>query len=366
MAILHKVTVMVALCPIAGHVLASGCTDFITASRQTAMQISSQNEVEEAVNTFCSEYDRAQAGQRSNSFNLAYKVLSVGSANTSSSEQSVHSRYCQFGSSSSSSARSYQSYLSTIDPNAFPVVKACLEMESKRGVTISPSQITPTSMQLIARNSSKLSYTAKLLSSPSGDVKCTWDGGQEGNSLTPISLPPSESKALTCTRSNQTMKSWVTIYDTTSGDDGTISAPWGGYSTNGAPIDEIQQLRDELSAERAQLQGAVIAFDADRCPAGWEEYKLAYGRFIRGVDRSTSKVDPEGTRSVGSLQDDDLKKHVHQLSLTSRWGDHKGGTAPAWGNDDGGGNSSEATTTESGGVETRPKNVALLYCRKSS
>jgi len=357
---------MLAMCvsSLACQAMAAGCTDFITASRQTSLQLSSQSEIEKAVHTFCSEYGKQTSDSSSGSFNFAYEVLSVGASGQNASVQSVYSKYCQFDSGSSDKSRSYQSYLSSIAPDVYPVVKACLELESKRGVTISPSQITPASMQLIARNSSRISYTAKLLSSPSGDVKCTWDGSAAGAEVNPINLPPSESRALTCTRDNQALKSWVTIYDMTSGEDGTISAPWGAYSAKGASLDEIQQLREELLTQREQLRGAVISFDTDHCPAGWEEYKLAYGRFVRGVDRSTSKIDPDGTRSTGSVQEDDLKKHLHQLTLGSRWGDKPGGTNPAWGNDDGSGNNSTASTAEFGGSETRPKNVALLYCRK--
>ena len=106
--------------------------------------------------------------------------------------------------------------------------------------------------------------------------------------------------------------------------------------------------------------GAVIAFELDNCPvAGWKEYTLAHGRFVRGVDRSGTKIDPDTNRKIGSHQGDEFKSHTHDVDGTS--GGHKHGA------DD---SNEEVTTaarvktTAVGGEETRPKNVALLYCIK--
>ena len=104
---------------------------------------------------------------------------------------------------------------------------------------------------------------------------------------------------------------------------------------------------------------AVIAFDSKECPSeGWEEYKLAYGRFVRGIDRSDPKVDPDGERSPGSLQEDMFKKHIHEFNAARSYNGENGRRSRAKhsGRDD--------TTESTGGAETRPKNVALLYCVK--
>ncbi|MCC6620921.1 MAG: hypothetical protein IT385_06685 [Deltaproteobacteria bacterium] len=108
--------------------------------------------------------------------------------------------------------------------------------------------------------------------------------------------------------------------------------------------------------------GAVIPFDLDACPPGWTEYAPAYGRFVRGVDRSGTSRDPDGERDVGSTQDDLLKSHTHQYtymqsdnsvdgvdSATQYSGEH---------------HNEQGQTGATGGAETRPKNVALLFCRK--
>ena len=81
------------------------------------------------------------------------------------------------------------------------------------------------------------------------------------------------------------------------------------------------------------------------------------GEFIRGADMGRGV---DAARVLGSLQIDDFKSHNHQLAskiITS------GTTGPV----DVGGSASSGgwgITTNSGGIETRPRNVALLPCIK--
>lgn len=110
--------------------------------------------------------------------------------------------------------------------------------------------------------------------------------------------------------------------------------------------------------------GAVVAFDLKKCPSsGWQEYKLAHGKFIRGIDRSGTKIDPDGERKPGAPQKDSFKSHFHTqdadihgkgggywMPPPSRHFHHS---------------KSQSKTSSVGGAETRPINVALLYCRKT-
>lgn len=75
-------------------------------------------------------------------------------------------------------------------------------------------------------------------------------------------------------------------------------------------------------------------------PRGWDDG--------RGID---------GSRVFGSLQNDELKAHSHTISNFSLIGTSATG-ATTW---KAGGSASTAVT---GGTETRPKNIALLYCIK--
>ncbi len=115
------------------------------------------------------------------------------------------------------------------------------------------------------------------------------------------------------------------------------------------------------SSGGGRISGEIQAFDLTSCPAGWSEYTAARGRFLRGID-STGTIDPGGVRAPGSTQEDEFKSHEHipQNSYNgSGWS--FGGHYQRGYNNGVIANASNAV----GGAETRPKNVAVLYCRKN-
>jgi hypothetical protein len=111
----------------------------------------------------------------------------------------------------------------------------------------------------------------------------------------------------------------------------------------------------------------VVSFVASKCPEPWVEYEPAYGRFVRGID-PTGKIDPDGVRAFGSTQTDGLASHTHTMGVNG--GDSfsmaPGGATQRLANfapDGYGAGPPKQTAPNAGGLsETRPKNVALLYC----
>jgi hypothetical protein len=136
---------------------------------------------------------------------------------------------------------------------------------------------------------------------------------------------------------------------------------------------ELQKLStkslSELYAGVVFPTGAVVSFNrASGCSDGWNEFKPAYGRFIRGIDK-TGSIDPDGLRSPSSIQDDMIKTHSHQANMEVG-AEPPGGGAQA--SEAAGAHGRTGTMYKSngllqptGGVETRPKNIALLYCEKA-
>jgi hypothetical protein len=122
--------------------------------------------------------------------------------------------------------------------------------------------------------------------------------------------------------------------------------------------------------------GAVMAFYRSTPPTGWLECNgqsaAAYpnlvaigvittpdlrGFFVRGWDNSRG-VDPG--RALGTAQEDAFEAHVHGYFAAQGI---SSGPSPAFV----GGNfgNSVPSTTSVGGTETRPKNIALMYCIKT-
>ena len=145
--------------------------------------------------------------------------------------------------------------------------------------------------------------------------------------------------------------------------DGTLE-----FKSMGGDWQSIQNILYALCGGSCGVpSGAVMAFDLNSCPTGWSEYAPAKGRFIRGRCLTSSGCnDPDGVRTSGHTQNDEFKSHTHRIDPTYNvWilPDNNSGSAtfPAGGNDY---TQLITNTGSSGGSETRPKNVALLYCRK--
>ncbi|NQY01476.1 MAG: hypothetical protein HRT70_10220 [Flavobacteriaceae bacterium] len=117
--------------------------------------------------------------------------------------------------------------------------------------------------------------------------------------------------------------------------------------------------------------GAIMAFEKDECPAGWAFYKPAFGRFLRGIDRSGKNIDVAGKRKEGSTQEDQFQDHKHKHG-SSHW--PNGGMYNTVRSQFAGGDQNHSTAAYGiegavgdgvrTGKETRPKNVAVTYCQR--
>jgi hypothetical protein len=119
-------------------------------------------------------------------------------------------------------------------------------------------------------------------------------------------------------------------------------------------------------------KNSVLAFSSSSCPAGWTEYKPAYGRFIRGIDRSGKSIDPDANREVGTYQSDMFERHEHGITwihvneakqINGKWNNIYPQLPNGY--SDRASNASSKGASAKGGDETRPRNVALLYCIKN-
>ena len=153
---------------------------------------------------------------------------------------------------------------------------------------------------------------------------------------------------------------------------------WGGW-TNGQIWSRF--LRDCCQGwskwSRVDIPaGAVVAFNLTSCPSGWSEYTPARGRFIRGIDSSGSKnVDPSGKRSPGNVQNDTFGRHSHispdpaNSNRNNPYGtatkSRPSGANAEWALDRLDGPEVMVYNSFTGSTETRPRNVALLYCTKN-
>lgn len=128
--------------------------------------------------------------------------------------------------------------------------------------------------------------------------------------------------------------------------------------------------------------GAIMAFDLADCPSGWSPYGPSSGRFLRGrcIAGETCN-DADGVRVAGSMQSDAIAAHNHKIRMAaglgslSNAGSYVVGSGPSMvsyqqnfytgtGASSYYGSGAELTGTTVAS-ETRPKNTAVLYCRKN-
>lgn len=174
----------------------------------------------------------------------------------------------------------------------------------------------------------------------------------------------------------------------------TLNSP----SFTGSPrfngVSNAATIRSDLGLEigvdvAPETKGIVAAFAANSPPTGWLEcdgstisrttYAALFavigttfgsgdgsttfeipdlrGEFIRGWDNGRGV---DGSRAFGSAQSDELKSHVHggvrRASTDSGGVNAIAGTSTP--------NTSSLETNATGGSETRPRNIALMFCIK--
>jgi len=135
-------------------------------------------------------------------------------------------------------------------------------------------------------------------------------------------------------------------------------------------------------------KGAVVAFASEQgCPAGWTDYKEAWGRFIigavtqdkigqipgdfaedaRGEKLLAKDFGRPGGEEKHLLTVPEMPAHSHNIVLDRKWGD-KSNQGVGWGSDDGTHPPAQQSTSIEG--ENKPHNilppyVALYFCKKA-
>lgn len=173
-----------------------------------------------------------------------------------------------------------------------------------------------------------------------------------------------------CAVSNQNSSSVFGICDSQT--DSNSGAHFACFSQNDVSVIGLSGTGDGVPA------GTIAAFNLDSCPTGWTLADGSNGtpdlrgQFVRGIDVGATGVDPDGERTLGDSQGDAIGSHTHTFNMGGSGG--WGGLGPqnnyaqtSWISGAGQVDDGFTTTgTVGASSETRPKNVALLYCMKTT
>ena len=350
------------------------CVDLISVSKVVGVTVESQDEFESHANAFCKEYKESRRSKKKANYGGSYKFLSASMGKSGASESEVASKYCSASTGEYKRKDAYRNYVETIAPSAYKAYEKCVEL-SKGGINfdVNKASILPNEMSISVSYSSKTrTDNVDMDYSSSKDVQCRWRSSPQSSEK---KIDAGSTCVLECSRNNINRKSYIKIFPSSSTYE-PLTLGWPAYDEQGRPCDLLQNLTQrlqEVSDQMSCLSGAVVPFALDECPSGWSEYEPAYGRFIRGIDRSEGKIDPDGERAPGDLQEDDIKKHKHNLPQYIVTHGGKGDLAKGtfYGvhfnefimqTDD---FPISEDKSKHMGDETRPQNVSLIFCVKN-
>ncbi len=365
------------------------CYEVIRLSQTEERSLVHQSRFEELRSNFCEDYQQSQSQGRSTNISGSFKAFGAAFGSNSTDVQSLASTYCREDKRSGSQEDRYEGYVRDVASGAWDAYSQCLA-SAQDGVKFSDFVLRRDVLQLRIRyESSNSDSFARLKWTGSQPVYCQWDvrDSDVGDDESRVSLGNMVSTTLRCSRKSfnaqpKAEPDFVQIIRE-NGNRGALSVDWTKYDSNGMPIATLEEIRADVDRElrtfREELgafgRSAVVAFNAERCPDGWTEFEEAYGRFVRGIDRSGEQIDPDSKtpREPGHLQSDSYGEHVHKYE-DAYWSERKR-RDNRWINGTLAGNKGESDsdnlawtrkldTEESGAGETRPKNVALLYCIK--
>ncbi|WP_242183602.1 hypothetical protein [Sphingomonas sp. CARO-RG-8B-R24-01] len=360
------------LIPSEAYAQAQTCNNLIELSRIRSSRITDNTSFHQFINNFCRQHSEAHTQGKSMSGGGSYEGFAANFGSSSMSADAIAGKYCSDTQSTQSRADAFQQYIEEIAPGAYTAYDNCLKMSYYLiGFGINPAAIGASSARFSVSNRSPSSGNAESIAfTTSLGVHCNWSNpaGQASQGSSVV-LRSNTTANLICSRNSASTLDSVSIFAATRADSEVV-IPWDSY-TDGVPDSLLQRLQKaiaDLDAVTVSTRNAVVAFNANTCPAGWSEFTLAQGRFIRGLDRTGTNIDPAGLRQVGSTQDDQFKEHSHTRPQdvwddgSPNDGTQAGGTGLGFGWAP---SSPPPPTGKAGGDETRPKNVALLYCVKN-
>lgn len=345
--------------------VASDCADVVKLSAITEETVKDEDSLLADAKQFCSAYSKNKSKKNDVSVDLGFEGFTLGGASASTNATSIARELCSSSNLKKVNVNAYRNYIRKIAPQAYDSYNKCLEAGTSLKVRLQGGSENQASIKVAFDSDSADSYGMIVVKSHDS-IKCNWSSDTTG-SKSGIKLEEGNSELLTCKRQSSAKKGYITINDNRSANiNSAINIPWAAYENN-VPVDYVTRYRSKTSEAAlliSSLSKSVIAFRQQDCPDGFEPYTAAYGRFIRGLDKGGE--DGKGTldieRALESLQDSQNKKHRHGMLKVYNGDNHR---ASKEGNDRENVTIRETEvkkTYYSGGSESRPANVALLYC----
>lgn len=335
--------------------IANDCAEVIKLSLTTSRVVQSQEQFETDAREFCNSYSRNSQSTSGAGGSIGYGGFSFGATSSSGNAKVVARNVCENTSSGRMRDDAYKRLIQEIAPQAYSSYDSCIREKRSFNVTIgagTTAAFVPISIRFVPQFAGEFAEIAVVTDDT---VSCDLPE--------PRKMTKAGNFIVSCRRRDVTRIGSINVINQAGGR-GALSMPWTAYTApDGIPVDLAKQYVDSVAKfemRETSLKGSVIAFEASSCPNGYQPYTKAFGRFVRGLDLD-GEIDPD--RTVGDLQEDELAAHTHQQEVLRPANHRAARRANERFNAYERRPIQRVATGSSGGAETRPKNVALLYCQ---
>lgn len=361
----HRVYLLILASCMSSVAYSQACTDVLKLSAISTEIVESEESFLENAEKFCDEYSKSEGGSNASGGNVGYGGFSLGYSSASSDAESIAKKLCESSDMSELRDNAYSTYIREVAPQAYDSYNQCIASGNELSVQLLRGAPLEAALR-VAYSTKGFSQTAKLDVDSESAVSCDWETPielQDGK----LELGNGQSVVLVCNRENSDSPVSITVLnENSSSPDSFLTIPWSGYDGE-IPVSLRNRYHlaiQEVQVLQSQMRGGISAFDSSECPNGWSEFTEAAGMFIRGMDKS-GLIDPDGIRDPGSVQEDAIERHRHSLADAGQADWDGRGYAGKQRVGNGGRERNVINTSLTGGTETRPTNIALLYCQKN-
>jgi hypothetical protein len=339
----------------------ANCSDVLKLSMQSTNVLLSESDFLADVSSICKSEELGRNGERGGGIGIP-GVLEIGGK--AATRTAIKNTFCSESDSAAAKSNAYQLYVRSIARGAYPSYEACLRSDRSLQVEIGAS--TPTFVPItVSFKPQAKGEEATIAVQTDPSISCDLEN--------PVVLNDVQNVQFSCKRDVATSLGSITVTNLTG--PGSLSVPWQAFTANdGVPVNlaaELSAATSEIQGLKASLSDAVIGFAAKECPDGFLPYMPAQGRFLRGIDQNGEN--DAAAREPGSFQEDMFKSHQHNSAVSENrtgWPNGSGDTGRSskhnesyWRGNRGLSDKFSYPTSAVGGSETRPKNVAVLFCR---
>ena len=311
---------------------AENCTDIIKLSLVNSKTVQNEKSFEEEARAFCDEYSKSSSKSKSGGGNVGYGGFTLGATSAKSNAQAIAERLCKSSDSSKLRDNAYEQYIQSIAPEAYDSYNHCKTSGQEVLINYISSTETEASIR-VGFTKVSLGRSSGFIVDTTPEINCFWNNSEHPVNQE-LEIVAGSSKLLKCERSDSSKQGFINIIDEKSTDSSSYrSFPWTSYH-NGIPVGLVASYNDayqKLQQFNASLKEAVVYFNNDSCPEGWDKAPTTWGGRYVVISQENQKVGEVVGTALSVNENRATGKHIHVVPSAFRGGDCQDEGCATWG-----------------------------------